>query len=142
MNVIATVPATRGQHAFLDIHVDGKPLAQHFTGRRGAHPSDVSPLGWSSASAATRAEIVAQLLGERRSELESGRVPVLVCENCGDVGCGAIVVRILRDAGHIMWTDWFYETGYMPGRPLEWQTQPGDFVFDLRSYEAAIRLGL
>ena len=142
MNVIATVPAKKAEITYLEIEVDGRLLAHHFVGRLGAHPSQLSPLGWSSASSAQRADTVAQFLGEKPSELKSGRVPVLVCEECGDVACGSIAARVIREVDSIRWTDWLYENGYEPGRPLEWSTQPGDLVFSPKAYEAAIRKAL
>ena len=142
MNAITTVPAKRAELTYLEIEVDGKLLAHHFAGRLGAHPLQLSPLGWSSGSPAQRAATVTQFLGEKPSQLKSGRVPVLVCEECGDVACGALAVRVIREADSIRWTDWLYEDGYEPGRPLDWPTQPGDLVFNLNAYEAAIRKAL
>jgi hypothetical protein len=142
VNTIATVTASKGNLTYLEIEVDGKRLAHHFAGRLGAHPSQLSPLDWSSSSPAHRAITVAQFLVQKPSELKSGRVPVLVCELCGDIGCGAFAVRILRESDRIRWTDWFYENGYEFGRPLGWPTQPGDFVFNADSYEAEIRKAL
>ena len=142
MNVITTVPARHGERTYFEIEIDGKRLARHFVGRLGAHPSQLSPLGWSSAPAASKADTVAQFLALKPSGLDSGRVPVLVCEECGDVGCGAFAVHILREADRIRWTDWLYENGYEPGHQLEWPTHPGDFEFDLGSYEAVIRQAL
>jgi len=139
MNTIAVVPAIRGEVSYFDIVVDGKPLAQHFVGAQGGHPSELSPLGWSSASALHRAETVAQLLGQKPSPLESGRVPVLVCEECGDLACGALAVRIVLGPDRVIWSDWQYENGYEAGHPLEWPAQPGELVFETRSYEVAIR---
>lgn len=140
LNTIALVPATHGKRAYLGIEVDGVPLAHHFAGRTGAHPSKVSPLGWSSAPADVNARIVEQLLAREPSELESGRVPVLVCEECGDIGCGAYAVRILRQGNTVRWTDWAYENGREPAEPIEeWPTRPGDFLFELDFYEQAIR---
>jgi hypothetical protein len=142
VNRIALVPATRDSFTYLEIEIDGKPLAHHFAGRLGAHPSQLSNLGFSSASRDGRAETVAEFLLETPSELESGRVPVLVCELCGDIGCGAFAVHITREADHIVWSDWAYENGYEPARPLEWPVQPGNLVFDLVEYEDAIRKAL
>ena len=85
LNTIALVPATHGKLTYLEIEVDGVPLAHYFAGRTGAHPSHLSPLGWSSASAGVNARIREQLLAKETSALESGRVPVLVCEECGAV---------------------------------------------------------
>jgi hypothetical protein len=142
VNKIVTVTAKKDEIAYLEIEVDGKPLAQHFVGRQGEHPSQISPLGWSSSSRDHRYKVVHQFLAQTQSELNSGRVPVLVCEECGDIACGAISVRILRESDRIVWTDWFYENGYEPGYSLEWPIKPGDFVFNVDAYEAEIRKAL
>lgn len=142
MNAIRTVRATRNEVGYVEIEVDGKRLAHHFAGRLGTHPSQLSPLGWRSATAAHRAEIVALFLAEIPSKLESGRVPVLVCEECGDVGCGAFAVRVVREDDLIKWTDWAYENGYEPARELTWPTRPSNLVFDRNTYESEIRKAL
>ena len=142
MNTFATTPATLGGLSFVDIIVDGRPLSHHFSGAQGNHPSQISPLGWSSASAAHRVHTVAQLLGKKPSLLASGRVPVLVCEDCGDVVCGALAVRIVRGPDQVIWTDWMFENGYEAGRPLTWVMHPGELAFDGSAYEAAVRNGL
>ena len=115
VNKIVTVTAKKGKIAYLEIEVDGKLLAHHFAGKQGAHPSQISPLGWSSSSPDYRAKVVNQFLAQSSCKLDSGRVPVLVCEECGDIACGAITVRILREPDRIVWTDWFYENGQEPG---------------------------
>jgi hypothetical protein len=86
--------------------------------------------------------MVAQFLGEKESELESGRVPVLVCEECGDVGCGAFAVRIIREGELIRWADRAYENGYEPPQELDWPTRPEGFFFDRDAYESEIRKAL
>lgn len=142
LNTIALVPATHGKRAYLGIEVDGVPLAHHFAGCLGEHPTHLSPLGWSSAPADVNARTTEQLLAREPSELGSGRVPVLVCEECGDVGCGAYTVRILREGDTVRWTDWAYENGREPADPIEsmeWPTRPGDFLFERGLYEQAIR---
>ncbi len=133
---------TRGETHYFEIEIDGQPLQQHFAGRLGAHPSQLSPLGWSSASGTYRAKVVAQFLTETPSDLESGRIPVLVCEDCGDVGCDAFVVRVVREGELIKWIDWAIENGIEPAREVTWPTRPGDFTFDRREYEVEIRKAL
>jgi len=142
VNLLRIVPASRGEITYLEIEVDGKPLVQHFAGRLGAHPSQLSPLGWRTAAAEHRAKIVAHFLTEIPSELESGRVPVLVCEMCGDVGCGAFAVRVDLEDGFVRWSDWAFENGYEPAKELTWPTQPGDLFFDREIYESEIRKSL
>jgi hypothetical protein len=133
------VKVTRGKATYFDIEVDGKRLAEHFADRHGAHPSQLSPLGWNSANETYRAKVVAQLLAERPSELKSGRVPVLVCEECGDVRCGAFTVQVVREGEHIKWTDWAFENGSDPAQEMIWPTRPGDLIFERNAYEIEIR---
>ncbi len=139
MNTIRTVKVTRDKSAYFEIEVDERRLAHHFAGRIGAHPSQLSPLGWSSANGTCRAKVVAQFLAEAPSELESGRVPVLVCEDCGDVGCGAFTVRVVREGALIKWTDWAFENGSEPAQEITWPTKPGDLIFDRKAYEIEIK---
>ncbi|UCF64657.1 MAG: hypothetical protein JSW33_02145 [bacterium] len=138
MNVLTTIKELKGNRTIFNIYVDGKPLSHHFSGRLGFHPSEISPLGWSTASKKHRTEIVAQFLGEKPSELDSKRVPVLVCEECGDLGCGAIAVRIILEGEHVKWTDWYYENGYEPGHKITWRTWPSDFEFEFSLYKSEI----
>ena len=147
MNSFALVPAAHenrlmiqgfgSQINYLEIEVDGKRLAHHFVGRLGAHPSHLAALGWGTLT--LHAAVIAELLGGQSSDLESGRVAVLVPNCCGDVGCGAFAVRILKESDHVRWTDWTYENGYEPPELPGWPTEPGDFLFDPQSYEAVLR---
>lgn len=139
MNTFQTVKAKNGNIDYFEILVDGKPLAQHFVGRSGAHPSEISPLGWVTADKSHQVETVEEFLSGNSTQLESGRVPVLVCDHCGDIGCGAITVRISRVGDLIKLSDWNRETNYEPPYGLEWPEQPKEFVFDCLKYEAELR---
>jgi hypothetical protein len=142
MNTIRTIKVTRGKLTYFEIEVDGRRLAHHFAGPSGSHPSQLSPLGWSSAIEAHRAKVVLQFLAEGPAEFKSGRVPVLVCEECGDVGCGAFAVRVVREGALIKWTDWALENGKDPAQDITWPTRPGDFTFEQNDYEVEIRKAL
>jgi hypothetical protein len=126
MNRIATSPESVDSRS--DVLIDGRRLVEHIVGRRGAHPSLQFALGHSP-------QVLDQLLGQSPSALESGRIPVLVCEECGDVACGALAVRIERRATSIVWTDWAQENGYEPARALDWPTYPDRLEFELSDYE-------
>jgi hypothetical protein len=69
-------------------------------------------------------------------------VPVLVCEECGDVKCGAIAVQITCDGEVIRWSNWAYENGYEPESSVIWPTRPDTFEFERREYEATFRQAL
>lgn len=139
MNSFALKPAMSKDRSYIEIEIDGKRLAHHFVGRQGAHPSQLSAVGWYSRSKAGTDAVVAQLLGQQRSTLQSGRVPLLMCEECGDIGCGALAVRISVETDRVQWSDWAYENGREPAQPVEWPTKPDDFVFDRPLYENELR---
>ena len=123
-----------------DIAVDGKRLAEHFVGRNGAHPSEVATIGWKHAAFSSAQDILQQLQGLRDSGLKSGRVPILVCEECGDLGCGTIAARIKRMGTIVTWSDWAYENGYEPASNLDWPIKPSLFQFELAAYERALTI--
>jgi len=120
-----------------EVLIDDRRLAEYFVGRNGAHPSQVLSIGWANAQKSEERASIEQLLGSKPSALSSGRVPVLVCEECGDVACGTLAVRIERRDGVITWTDWAYENGYEPPSELAWPTYPEVFEFDASEYERA-----
>jgi hypothetical protein len=42
----------------------------------------------------------------------------LVCPECGDIGCGAIAVRVTRDGGNVVWSDFARENGSEESSPI------------------------
>src|SRR5487761_2745313 len=118
MNHIAPIELN-GNPRFAAV-IDGSLLQEHFVGRRGAHPSQVFALGWKFAQMDAQRDSLEQFLARRASTLISGRVPILVCEECGDPGCGAIAAWIERSGPVVNWSDWAFENGYEPARPLDW----------------------
>jgi len=95
-------------------------------------------VGWFTAPSDVTAESVAELLGDKASDLDIGRVPVLVCEECGDIGCGAYCVRVVQEPECVRWTDWAFEDGFDSGGEVDWPTKHGDFRFDREEYENAL----
>jgi hypothetical protein len=126
-----------GQNFWLVI--DGLPLHKHFAGRTGSHPTPAYSLGSPSGSQTRRESAVRQLLLEEAPTLASGRVALLVCEECGDIACGAIAARLSVGASGVEWTDWAYENGYEPAREHGWPVCPERFAFSRAQYEEAIR---
>lgn len=51
------------------------------------------------------------LLSENASRLDSGRVPLYVCELCADVGCGVLAVRVAGSGDVVTWSDFAWEDG-------------------------------
>ncbi len=138
MNGITLVRAEHSGRTFWAVEIDGKSLREYFVGGRGVHPSQISPLGWSSADVPTSRRIVEEFLLRTVGELKSGRTPALVCEECGDVACGAFAVRISRDGSVVTWSDWAWENGDGMPRPVDdWAEQPPIFEFTWKDYEKA-----
>lgn len=81
-----------------------------------------------------------QLLLKEDSELESKRVPLYVCNCCGDLGCGALTVSVEKNDDHFIWSDFGYENSYEGGfsqNNFMKRTGPFKFLFD--NYVSVIR---
>lgn len=72
---------------------------------------------------------------KEKSELETKRVMIYVCPECGDIDCGTITA-IIKDYGdRIVWCDFGYETGY--GGLSETYDRIEPIEFDRTSYFSA-----
>jgi hypothetical protein len=100
-------------------------------------------LGWSSSSPEDRQAIVEKFLGHARPDIEPDYTAVLVCEKCGDIGCGAFVVRIIENAEQVRWSDWNWAGSDREIQPLVmWAQKPEEFVFSRGQYEFEFRQSL
>ena len=115
----------RTERQFFDALVDSKRLIDRI-GWEGADL--VTPLGWGTA--ASQVDAARQLRCEEPPSLPSGRVLLYVCPECGDIGCGAIAVRISRHGDRIIWEDFARENGYEEPSPIA--SEP--IEFDAKSY--------
>lgn len=124
---------TRRDTRYWAAAIDEEPIAE-LVARALGHRGD-----WSGRLAPEPAEWlrsgIAMYLGEQPADLASGRVPVLVCAECGDLACGAIAVRIDDGASSVVWSDFAYENTYEDPDPFE----VGTFEFDRPTYESTIR---
>ncbi len=68
------------------------------------------------------------------TELAPGRVPLDVCPECADIGCGALTVHVARRGSEFVWSDFGHE-GALPGVDLI--TPPRTFRFDEVHYRNA-----
>jgi hypothetical protein len=138
MNRISLVRSADDKKEFWAIQVDGKPLREYFTGYGGVHPSQIPSVSWSTADESVNRRIIDEFLFRASGELQSNRTPVLVCEECGDVACGAFAVRITRTGSVVRWSDWAWENGDGRPRPVDdWATIPPPFEFLWKDYEEA-----
>lgn len=66
---------------------------------------------------------------------DTSRVPLLVCP-CGDLACGALTVRLSKEADTVAWSRWAWENQYEPA--LRLVSLPAG-RFDAATYEQALR---
>jgi hypothetical protein len=112
----------RTERRYLDFLVDGVSLYDQL--RVG---DQVTPLGcWVPDS---ERDYIQQLLAA------SGRVPLYVCAECGDLGCGAITALAERTSDGFVWRDFAFENNYDASIiDVESYRAVGPFVFNKTEY--------
>ncbi len=83
-------------------------------------------------------EAVSQLLLKENSVLNSGRIPIYICPECGDLGCGAITVSIEESADTYTWKDFGFENNYDEELLAEYN-EIGPFTFSKMEYESTLK---
>jgi hypothetical protein len=128
------------ERPILDIVVDGRPLLELFAGRRGLPPDLVSPLGWGVE--AHQAHTIRRFLLEASGDLPGNRNSVLVCRECGDLGCGAYSARFERRGDVVTWSEFGFQNSYEPtSLILESGSRVPALTFDWVEYEDAFAVG-
>lgn len=78
-----------------------------------------------------------EFLTIKTSELNSLRTPLFVCRECGDIGCGAITLEIVKKENSYVWKKFAHEND-------SFELEESDFIdfpsveFDKTEYEEAI----
>lgn len=70
----------------------------------------IPPLGWLRPDAETRFRQI--LLLKQPSDLRPGRVPVFVCPECADYGCGVVTASVAKDGDFVIWESFATENNY------------------------------
>jgi hypothetical protein len=77
---------------------------------------------------------VRELLGIRPTDgLDTGRVYLFVCGECGDLACGAVTATLQGRPDRITWSQFHWENSYEPAEPIE--QSPDSISFDTADYE-------
>ena len=115
---------------YFDFIVNGKSLIEIL------EPSDlIGCLGWGRPE--IEKHTIAQLLAKELPEPESGRVPIYICPECGDLGCGAVTARICEEAESYIWSDFAFENNYEG--TVELYSEIGPFSFDKDAYSKVLK---
>ncbi|MDP9144194.1 MAG: hypothetical protein M3N43_05800 [Actinomycetota bacterium] len=117
--------AYKTQRHYWDLVVDGRSLRSYLP----APGDEIPPIGWGTD--AWHAEALAEFLLERPSSLPTDRRPILVCPECGDLGCQTLTAVIEQIDGLIMWRAFAYQNNWDAGlTPIDIPA----FSFDLEAY--------
>ena len=138
INQIRIRPAKFGEKKFFEIWIDNKLLNSFLADKEQVSLQYLSPLGWESHPDFKKKSIASQFLNKGELSLKSGRISVLVCEYCGEIGCGGVAVRITKKGNFIIWNDWKYEDGY--GKIVDFKNldSSANLIFEFSSYQDEI----
>ena len=114
----------------LDFHISGRPLINRVE-RLG---QDLVP-AIGSLEGPVETALRGRLREEGMGDLRSGRVALYVCPLCGDLGCGALAARVVRDGPDIIWQDFAMEDDAQVQKEIE---RLGPFRFDFEQYRDAL----
>ena len=74
-------------------------------------------------------------LTKQSADIENSRIMLYVCPECGDIGCGAITVTIIKSDNSYAWTEFGYENNYDPQMmDLDSYRTIGPFRFQFDEY--------
>ena len=124
----------QSQRDFLDFVIDGKSLYQTF---ETISYDLISCLGWGLQDEQQQAKL--RLTLQASTDFPNQRQSLYICPECGDLGCGAISLRVVEQSGLIIWQDFGYENNFEDC--VHWVpelTNLGPFRFDLNDYKGTI----
>ena len=131
---------SRSRRDYLDFVVDGKSLGAKLApiladANLPASYVPVLVLDWPIGFPS---EDYGRLVGELRAPLADGRVPLYVCAECGDLGCGGITAVVEQTADTVVWRDFAYQNDYELFDPDDVLPDVGPIVFDRQGYLDAL----
>jgi len=113
---------------FLDLLVDGHSLLDL------AHRSSNMSTALNRPWLAQVPDTIKELNGERQAPgLARRRVSLLVCGQCGDLGCGSVTALLQIGPTTVRWTELAWENGYEDPSPLP--DAPSTITFRRSNYD-------
>lgn len=121
----------QSERNYLDFVIDGQSLAE----RTGYDLVSALCREWVSEE---REKSVRRLLREEAADFPDDRRSLLVCAECGDIGCGAVSIIIQIPDRTVLWRDFGYQNTYEPEIHVAHLKDFGPFEFDLGDYKSIL----
>jgi hypothetical protein len=130
------VPARGQTPRYFDFAINRRPLSLILAAEEAKVTAGV--FGWQPSQVELRYAL--QLLLREPSELPSERVPLYICERCGDLGCGCIAVKVSEYEECVVWSAFAYDDNF--SKPAQELTSSfpdlRDYYFLRTQYEEAL----
>ena len=121
----------QSERNYIDFVIDGQSLTQ----RAGYDVVSVLCKEWAVVE---REKSVRRLLGEESADFPDDRRSLLVCGECGDIGCGAVSIILHFTDSTAIWQNFGYENNYEPEIHRERLKNLGPYEFDLGDYKSKL----
>lgn len=122
-----------------EIWINGKSVPDWLARRarwKGRLSGLISPVGWASLENKATHE---RLFPDGPADFPDGRRAVLVCRECGGLGCGAVSVSIEDRGATILWRNWLWQNDYDETQNDDFEGRMPDFEFERGQYFEALR---
>jgi hypothetical protein len=121
----------QSERNYLDFVIDGLSVAE----RTRYDLVSVLCKEWVSEE---REKSVRRLLREEAADFPDDRRSLLVCPECGDIGCGAVSIIIDVSDSSMLWRDFGYQNTYEPEIHGAHLKDFGPFEFELSDYRSKL----
>jgi hypothetical protein len=103
----------------------------------------ITPFGWLGTEKVSRSELedrfARMILGTEQSDLRTGRVPIFICGECADYGCGVTTCRVTVSDTIVEWSDFGWDNNYKDETHRIDAQLTHHFYFDRELYDAIFR---
>jgi len=121
----------QSERSYLDFVIDGQSLAEQTR-------YDLVSVLCKEWALEERERSVRRLLGEESADFPDNRRSLLVCGECGDIGCGAVSIILHLADKTVLWQDFGYQNNYEPEIHGQHLKELGPFEFDLGDYKSKL----
>ena len=95
----------RPRCSYWDFYIDGRRLADVLN-----IGDFIPPIGWLGSD--SELHFLSMLMRKTTGDLGGSRIPLFVCPECADYGCGVVSCVIERNGDGIVWRDFGMQTNY------------------------------